>query len=143
MMHGKSRDTAEDSEQKLERNESTPESLLQSFLTARDPESAATLLDRLLQEHAQPLIRDVVKFKVLSFGGSRQSSAEQQDICQDVIAQLLATRRPSATLVGMTEREDVWNPENSRRYGFRRILSKPYSAVDILEMASGVRRAPA
>jgi CheY-like chemotaxis protein len=60
-----------------------------------------------------------------------------------VIAQLLSTRRSSATLVGMTEREDVWNPENSRRYGFRRILSKPYSAVEILEMASGVRWAPA
>jgi len=92
MMHSKSRDTAEDSAQRLERNESTPESLLQSFLTAGDPD-AATLLERLLQEHAQPLIRDVVKFKVLSFGGSRQSSAEQQDICHDVIAQLLARLR--------------------------------------------------
>ena len=59
------------------------------------------------------------------------------------IAHLVATQRSSATLVGLTEREDVWNPENSRRYGFRRILSKPYSAVEILEMASGTRLAPA
>jgi CheY-like chemotaxis protein len=59
------------------------------------------------------------------------------------IAQLLATRRTTTTLVGMTEREDVWNPENSRRYGFRRILSKPYSAVEILEMASGLHLTPA
>jgi CheY-like chemotaxis protein len=59
------------------------------------------------------------------------------------IAQMLAARRTPPTLVGMTEREDVWNPENSRRYGFRRILSKPYSAVEILEMASGIRLAPA
>ncbi len=56
------------------------------------------------------------------------------------IAQHLASRRSPAMLIGLTEREDVWNPENSRRYGFRRILSKPYSTVEILELASGIRR---
>jgi RNA polymerase sigma factor (sigma-70 family) len=93
MMHVKSRDAAADSTQKPKRNESTPESLLQSFLTVQDPESATTLLERLLQDHAQPLIRDVVKFKLLSFGGWRESSAEQQDICHEVVLQLLARLR--------------------------------------------------
>jgi RNA polymerase sigma factor (sigma-70 family) len=93
MMHGKSRAAAVDSAQKPTRNESTPESLLQSFLTAQDPESAATLLERLFEDYAQPLIRDVVKFKLLSFGRSRESSAEQQDICHEVILQLLARLR--------------------------------------------------
>jgi CheY-like chemotaxis protein len=59
------------------------------------------------------------------------------------IAQILVSQRSPAVLIGLTEREDVWNPENSRRYGFRRILSKPYSALEILEMASGARRIPA
>lgn len=48
------------------------------------------------------------------------------------IAELVKARQPSATIVGITSAEEPWAPENSARYGIRRILAKPASILELL-----------
>ena len=62
-------------------------SLMHSFVTAEDGNSAQNSLDRLYEEHAHPLIGYFVRLKFRSFG--RNNSDEQQDVCQEVAVQLL------------------------------------------------------
>ena len=63
-------------------------SLIHSFVTAEDVNSAQNFLDRLFEDHAQPLIGYFVRLKFRSFG--RNNSDELQDVCQEVAVQLLS-----------------------------------------------------
>lgn len=53
------------------------------------------------------------------------------------VAELLKSRPSPPVQVAVTGNDEVWYPENSRRYGFRRILSKPYSVAELVGLASG------
>jgi len=66
------------------------------------------------------------------------------DLCeaQSVgLAEFVRERHPRTALLGITSREEAWNPERSHRSGIRRILSKPCSLLELLasisEMPSG------
>lgn len=64
-------------------------SLLHSFLTAENVNSAQDFLDRLF-DHAEPLICNFVRLKLRSFHTGRNNYDEQKDICQEVAVQLLS-----------------------------------------------------
>lgn len=67
----------------------TAESLMHSFVTAKDAALAQTFLDRLFEGHAEPLICSFVRLKLHSFHTGRNHPDEQRDICQEVAVQLL------------------------------------------------------
>jgi len=48
------------------------------------------------------------------------------------IAETLKERR-RVTVVGATSSDELWAPENLERYGFRRVLAKPLSVMELLE----------
>ncbi|HLY76193.1 MAG TPA: response regulator [Planctomycetota bacterium] len=53
------------------------------------------------------------------------------------VAELLKSRTCPPIQVAVTGNDEVWNLENSVRYGFRRVLSKPYSVAEILGLTEG------
>ena len=71
------------------------ESLLRNFISAEDPASAEPCLDKLISEHALPLIREKTRLKLKS--GSiyvREGELQdEEDICQEVLFQLLCRLR--------------------------------------------------
>ena len=58
------------------------------------------------------------------------------------VAELLKSRPRPPTQIAVTGNDDVWNHENSVRYGFRRILSKPYSVPELLGLCDGAEIKP-
>ena len=70
--------------------------LLHPFLQAEDESEAKHLLDELIADHAQPLVREIVRSKlparrtVLTEGGSLQ---EMDDVCGEVVVHLLGRLR--------------------------------------------------
>jgi len=69
--------------------------LLHPFLRAEDEAEAQHLLAQLIEEHAQPLVRKIVHSqRVARFGSTDGSYApEAQDLCSEVILQLLSRLR--------------------------------------------------
>jgi CheY-like chemotaxis protein len=53
------------------------------------------------------------------------------------VAELLKSRTSPPIQIAVTGNDEVWNLENSVRYGFRRILSKPYSVAELVSLADG------
>jgi len=53
------------------------------------------------------------------------------------VAELLKARPRPPIQIALTGQDEVWNHENSVRYGFRRILSKPYSVPELLGLCEG------
>lgn len=106
--------------------------------------SAASALEGLLGAfgHATVLAHSVHEARRAGPGGAPDLILLDLDfphLQSFALADLMRRLHPRATLVGLTAREEVWTPENSRRYGFRRILSKPYSATDILGAVAEAR----
>src|SRR5262249_41691855 len=71
------------------------DSLLRQFICAEDEVSSESILERLLSEHAEPLIRRTVYAKLRS--GRLYSSADERqdegDICHNVIVHLIRRLR--------------------------------------------------
>ncbi|HVR87620.1 MAG TPA: response regulator [Planctomycetota bacterium] len=55
------------------------------------------------------------------------------------VAELLKVLPTPPIQIGLTRRDEVWNLENTVRFGFRRILSKPYSVAELLSLVSSDR----
>src|SRR5712691_2146638 len=88
--------TFEDSDKEKATAYAGSDALLLPFLQARDHQVAESLLTRLIQEHADPIIAKILKSKLrVSLNGS-QGSQENQDaleIASDVRATLVADLR--------------------------------------------------
>jgi len=70
--------------------------LLFPFLKARGEVESEALLERLIVESAQPLIRDIISFKLkvsASRWGDNQDGQELEDVSNEVIVKLLSTLR--------------------------------------------------
>jgi hypothetical protein len=70
--------------------------LLRPFLQAEDEAEAQRLLAQLIEEHAQPLVRDIARSKlhVARFAPSDDSSAQEAyEVCSEVALQLLGRLR--------------------------------------------------
>jgi CheY-like chemotaxis protein len=52
------------------------------------------------------------------------------------VAGLLNSQRSPAVRIAVTGSDEVWNLETAVRYGLRRILSKPYSAAEIVALTA-------
>jgi CheY-like chemotaxis protein len=48
------------------------------------------------------------------------------------VAEFLKSRPSPPIQIAVTHHDEVWNLENKVRFGFRRILSKPYSVAELL-----------
>ena len=69
--------------------------LLEVFLKASDEKDSEAILERLISEHAEPLIRTIIRSK-LNLGSSFQQSrlqAETDDLCGDALVHLLSRVR--------------------------------------------------
>jgi len=53
------------------------------------------------------------------------------------VADALKARSSAVGPIALTGNDDVWNLETRVRYGFRRILSKPYSVAEMLVLVAG------
>jgi CheY-like chemotaxis protein len=71
--------------------------------------------------------REDVIFLELGLPGSQASG----------MAELCRRSDPGAALVGMAAAEDAWVREISHRFGFQRVMTKPYSMIDILRAIAG------
>jgi hypothetical protein len=70
--------------------------LLRPFLQAEDESEAQSLLAQLIEEHAQPLVRDITRSKlhVARFAAIDDSSSQEaHDVCGEVALQLLSRLR--------------------------------------------------
>ena len=64
-----------------------PESVLNRWLRETDAERSVQQLELLLVQHAEPLVRRIVGFKLAS--RSRAAQADVEDVCQNALCQLL------------------------------------------------------
>jgi CheY-like chemotaxis protein len=53
------------------------------------------------------------------------------------VADLLKSRSSAVGPIALTGNDDVWNHETRVRYGFRRILTKPYSVAETVVLVAG------
>jgi len=70
-----------------------PETLLAQWLQEPDRERASALLDALVRQYADPLVRRIVAFKLASLGsrdGGRIQRADVEDVCGTALYNLLA-----------------------------------------------------
>jgi CheY-like chemotaxis protein len=78
--------------------------------------------------------REDVIFLELGLPGSQASG----------MAELCRRSDPGAALIGVAAAEDAWVREVSHRFGFRRVMTKPYSMLEILKamVETGAGNAP-
>jgi RNA polymerase sigma factor (sigma-70 family) len=71
--------------------DTTPvDSLLESFLDAADDAQAELLLAKIISDHAAPLIRNIVRYKIIVTGRNQRHDAEDaEDVCSTAILGLL------------------------------------------------------
>ncbi len=85
------------------------DALLQPYLQAQNADEVECLLAQLMVEQAEPIIRQIVEFKLRVWSGRADHSSENQDcedICQDVVLQIIT--RLSQTKVNF-ELEEIRN----------------------------------
>ena len=66
------------------------DALLQPLLTVKTDEHADELLSQVISEHAEPVIKGVIRFKLRFNAHQETQRAEASDIHQDVVLQLLS-----------------------------------------------------
>ena len=70
--------------------DTTPvDSLLESFLDAADDAQADLLLAKIISDHAAPLIRNIVRYKIIVTGRNQSSSQDAEDVCSTALLGLL------------------------------------------------------
>ena len=66
------------------------DNLLQSFLRERDDGESELLLAKIISDHAGPLIRNIVRYKIIVGGRNQSSAQDAEDVCSTAILGLLA-----------------------------------------------------
>ena len=66
------------------------DNLLQSFLQERDDGESELLLAKIISDHAGPLIRNIVRYKIIVGGRNQSSVQDAEDVCSTAILGLLA-----------------------------------------------------